>query len=407
MKGTWLRIIMLLIFVGGVAMTGGWLVLRGDTPELPKIAADEPPAIEESRPQDIPVPDTNSITLSSIIEPFEAIPISARITANISGLSVRDGSTVRKGQLLCILDDTEIRRDIDSARLSLLRAENALDSARRTRDSSSKTASLALTQARQNLSAAQTKNSLEMQEAQDLLSRAKRELSDYEILLKAKAVSADDVIKKREAVEDAKRTLDLLSASQSADIEAKLKAVEKAELDVENECVSGKDIEACQKAVSNAQEELADRRNLLADTRITAPIGGAVRIIPRTKTSSSTATGQSAEKLGPGVRIYEGDPFLEIVTEQACCRVEVDETDVARLRVGTPASISGDGFGRQKLSGKVAEILASGRKAAEGISLFPVTILITSPMHGARMGMTADVTVDLEQRSAKGDEDHE
>jgi HlyD family secretion protein len=129
---------------------------------------------------------------------------------------------------------------------------------------------------------------------------------------------------------------------------------------------------------------------------VTAPIGGTVRIIPRTRTSAMVPSSQSAEVLGPGVRVYEGDPFLEIATtEQACVRIEVDETDIGRLHVGMKAKISGDAFGDRELEGEVAEIQIAGRRAGQGVSLFPVTVLITSPLEGVRMGMTADVTIRL------------
>jgi hypothetical protein len=111
-----------------------------------------------------------------------------------------------------------------------------------------------------------------------------------------------------------------------------------------------------------------------------------------------TATGQSAEVLGPGVRVYEGDPFLEIATtEKACCHIEVDETDIGRLHIGTKAKITGDAFAGRELDGEVAVIQTSGRKAGEGVSLFPITVLITSPLQGVRMGMTADVAIKLSE----------
>jgi hypothetical protein len=119
-----------------------------------------------------------------------------------------------------------------------------------------------------------------------------------------------------------------------------------------------------------------------------------------------TLTGQSAEVLGPGVRVYEGDPFLEIAsTDRACVRVDVDETDVVRLHIGMPAKITGDAFAGREFKGEVSEIQIAGRRAGRGVTLFPVTVRIVSPLDGVRMGMTADVTLKLaeDNRAEEGD----
>ena len=405
----------------------------------------------------------DSINVSSVIEPFGAIPVSSQVTANITNLLVSDGSVVRKGQVLCILDDSELRRQIDSAQLDLVKANETLRNATRKRDMSSQDKLLTLARAQQDLTAAQTKQPLELQHAQDTLAQTQREqsdftvsqplelrsaqdtlarlqqeLADYEMLRQAKAVAADEVRKKREAVEDAQRALNLLRISQEAAIrkkreavedarhaftflqtsqEAKIKALEKAveqaRLDINDESVTGEDIQAYQLAIQNTQEELAECQRRLTDTRIIAPSSGTVRIISRTKTADMTAAGESAEKLGPGVRVYEGDPFLEISSAQACCRIEVDETDIARLRLGMKATISGDAFPGKVLDGKIVAIQTSAHNAAQGISLFPITVEITSPLEeGIRMGMTADVAVQLtksetQQRSTIMVDSHE
>jgi multidrug efflux pump subunit AcrA (membrane-fusion protein) len=136
---------------------------------------------------------------------------------------------------------------------------------------------------------------------------------------------------------------------------------------------------------------------------VVAPVSGTVRFIPRTRTSSMMATGQSAEVLGPGVRVYEGDPFLEIATtERACVRVDVDETDIRRLHIGMKAKITGDAFAGRELEGEISEIQIAGKKAGQGVTLFPVTVRIISPLQGVRMGMTADVTTKLAEGEGEG-----
>ncbi|RJQ40265.1 MAG: HlyD family efflux transporter periplasmic adaptor subunit [Dehalococcoidia bacterium] len=396
MKGMWLRILLLLLFVGVLAVGGGWWMLRGQEGAIaPPIQQTKATSVENTETEPI-VDNPDSFTLPSVIEPFEAIPVSAKLTANIASLLVRDGSMVQKGQVLCVLEDTEIRKQIDAARLQLLQTQETLRSAMQNREISRQSKALQLNQAQQDLESAHVQNDLELQRVEEALRRAERQLADAQSLYQAKAISAEEVRGKQEVVNDAKRAVELTKTSQAAGIAARQKALEQAQLEAKNETVSAQDIQTYRLAVINAQEELAEREKRLKDTRIIAPIGGTVRIISRTRTSSMTATGQSAEVLGPGVRVYEGDPFLEIATtEQACCRIEVDETDIARLRIGMPAKITGDAFSGRELTGKIVTIQTSGRKAGEGVSLFPVTILITSSLQDIHMGMTADVTIDL------------
>jgi len=354
----------------------------------------EPLAAATATP--LPKIDRDSLTLPGIVEPYESVPVSAKLTATIVSMKVRDGSTVAKGQLLCALDDVELRRQIDAAQLAVMQAEEVLRRSREERGSEQERETLALATAEREMESCRTESQLRVQQAEAARKRAERELADQRALHEAKAVSADQVRAKQEAVEDAARLLEQTQAAVDAGLASRTKAVEQAQLDVRVERVSKQDIAAYELAEANARAELAERERRLADLRVVAPVGGTVRIIARTRTSAMMATGQSAEVLGPGVRVYEGDPFLEIATtERSCVRIEVDETDIGRIHVGMKARITGDAFAGRELEGEVAEIQISGRTAGRGVTLFPVTVRITAPLKDVRMGMTADVTIKL------------
>jgi multidrug efflux pump subunit AcrA (membrane-fusion protein) len=337
-----------------------------------------------------------------VIEPYESVPVSAKLTANIASLKVRDGTAVAKGQLLCVLDDIDLRRQIDQQRLIYLQAQEARRRAKQRRADELEREQLALARARQDLESHRIQSDLDLADLRSALARAELDLADAQALHEAKAVSADEVRRKQEAMDDARRALEQRKVSAETEATALRERLRQVELDCSAETVSEQDVEAHELQTLNAEAELAERQARLADTRVIAPISGTVRIIPRTRTSAMMVTGKSAEVLGPGVRVYEGDPFLEIAaTDRACVRVEVDETDIARMRVGMRAKITGDAFPDRELVGEVAEIQIAGRRAGRGISLFPVTVLITSPMEGVRMGMTADVMIRLSPSASK------
>ncbi len=411
MRGTWIRILGLLTFVVVLAGAGGWWMMRGATGQGGPAPPPEsrPSEMASSAPEPLPLLkiDRSRLVLPGVVEPYESVPVSAKVTANIAALKVRDGSTITKGQLLCILDDTELRQQIDSARLIHLQAEENLRRAREQRTAEVERERLALATAQQELESYRTESQLQLEQLRAALNRAEKELRDHEALHQAKAVSADQVREKRDALEDARRALEQSEAAIKAGLSSRQQSVDRAQLDIQTESVSERDIGAYELAVANAGAELQERESRLADTRITAPISGTVHIIPRTRTSAMMVTGKSAEVLGPGVRVYEGDPFLEIAaTDRACVRIEVDETDVGRVHVGMKARISGDAFPDRELEGEVAEIQIAGRRVGQGVSLFPVTVLVTSPLDDVRMGMTADVTIRLAPSDTK-EEEHE
>jgi multidrug efflux pump subunit AcrA (membrane-fusion protein) len=398
-RGTWLRILGLLTFVIVLAAAGGWWIIRGQAGGAPPVPSREP-AGDAATPAPEPSPlltiDRSRLVLPGVVEPYESIPVSANLTATIASMRVRDGSAVTKGQLLCVLDDIDIRQQIDSARLIYLQAEETLRRARQARADEIERERLVLSTAEHELESYRTQSQLELEDARAALQRAERDLADYETLHEQEFVSAHDVETRRDLVEDARRALEHKETAVDARLKLLEDRVQQARLDCDTEAVSEQNIEAYELAVRNASAELAEREGRLADVRVTAPIGGTVRIIPRTRTSAMMVTGGSAEVLGPGVRVYEGDPFLEIAaTDRACVRIEVDETDVGRVHVGMPATITGDAFADRELEGKVSEVQIAGRRAGRGVSLFPVTVLITSPLEGVRMGMTADVTLQL------------
>jgi hypothetical protein len=66
-----------------------------------------------------------------------------------------------------------------------------------------------------------------------------------------------------------------------------------------------------------------------------------------------------------------------------------------------PANITGDAFAGRELVGRISEIQTSGRKAGQGVTLFPVTVFITSPLQDVRMGMTADITIKCPSQSTQ------
>lgn len=76
--------------------------------------------------------------------------------------------------------------------------------------------------------------------------------------------------------------------------------------------------------------------------------------------------------------------------------INLDETDVARIALDTPVSITVDAFPGAELSGEVIEI-ASSADVQSGVVLYPVTVRVNPSDLPLRSGMTVNVTITIEK----------
>lgn len=77
--------------------------------------------------------------------------------------------------------------------------------------------------------------------------------------------------------------------------------------------------------------------------------------------------------------------------------VNVDETDVARIAMRTPVSVTVDAFPGAGLSGEIIEI-SSSADVQSGVVLYPVTVRLDPTELPIRPGMTVNIIVTIEKR---------
>ena len=132
-----------------------------------------------------------------------------------------------------------------------------------------------------------------------------------------------------------------------------------------------------------AKISLESAQLALDDTLLVAPIAGTV----------ATLDVQAGEFVNPGVPVIV---LSEIDALQA--EVNLDETDVARIEVGSPTVITLDAFPGVELSGHV-ESIAPVAIVQSGVVLYPVTINLDDTADlPLRSGMTANVSILIERR---------
>ncbi len=76
----------------------------------------------------------------------------------------------------------------------------------------------------------------------------------------------------------------------------------------------------------------------------------------------------------------------------------VDETDVAGLAVGTPATVMLDAYPDASFSGTITRIAYTAQQSAGGATVFPVNISISSP-EPVRIGLNGDIEITTERQT--------
>lgn len=248
---------------------------------------------------------------NGVVEPADReTRVAAQVTAIVVSVAVREGQQVKKGELLVQLDDT-----VERAALEAAKAEVAAERANLTRVQRG-----VRVEDRDAVSA----------EAQAATARAELSagvLARTEQLAKSGAATPDEL-------ERARRTAQTDAANARA-TDARLRAAE-----------AGSRVEevAFQRArTQSAEARLAQAEAQAARLAVRAPIDGEVLQV----------------KVRPGeLYSFQGTEPLIVMgdTSKLRVRMDLDERDVARVKVGAAAFVTADAFGAQRFPGKVVEL---------------------------------------------------
>jgi HlyD family secretion protein len=280
-----------------------------------KERAANPPAV--AAPAD-PRSPVGAIVAAGRVEPAsEEINLGPQMDGVLAGVAVEEGQQVRRGQVIATLDNRDYGARVELARAAVAEREAALARLRNgSRVEEKREADAQVREARASLDLAAS----ERDRRQALLDRGAVSRSEFDLAERdwrtAKA--------RLEAVEQ--RTAVVYQPTRSEDLD---RAV--AEL-------------------ATARARLAEAQAMLEKTIIRAPIDGRVLRKIRKAGESVSANGQTPiVSLGDCSKLH--------------VRADVDEIDVAQLRIGMPAWVRADAYGDRKFTGRVVKIgQALGRK---------------------------------------------
>ena len=273
------------------------------------------------------------------LEGTESVEVQSQLHAEVQSILVKEGDRVEKGQLLAVLDSSQLEKQLTlnqaAVDLQQLQMNEALEKAQ-----------------------AEYEAALEQQ------MRAGEAFEQVQALYAAGSATAKEVEDAQMAKNSADRAVAGFSVSDG-------KVVASA---------------AEQKAVSNARASLSLSREQLEDCEIRSQIAGTV-------TRVYTRVGRFADDTEDKKPLF----VIENI-DNLQMKVMVSEYDIASVQVGQPVEVTADILGGDSVSGVVERISPTGEQKDGGSErVVPVYIRITGTNPKLISGITAKASILLDR----------
>jgi HlyD family secretion protein len=272
----------------------------------------------------------------------QRVSVGAVITGRVTRIPVKEGQSVKRGDVLIELDDEDERAAVAQARGAVAQAEAKL---RQLRELGLPAAEQALLQAQANHTQARLQH-------------------ERAVELKTKGFVS------QAALDDAQRNLDVA--------ESQLRA---ARLQVESNRPAGSDFALAQTALAQARASLGLAQAKLDQTVVRAPVDG-------------TLIARSVE---PGNVVQSGKELMALApVGETQVVVQIDEKNLAQLKLGQRAIASADAYPRDRLAAELIYI-NPGIDALRGS--VEVKLRIADPPDYLRQDMTVSVDIEVARRA--------
>ncbi len=331
-------------------------------------------------------------------------------SGQVKTVNVKVGDKVKAGQVMASLDTVDLEAAVASAQASLDSAQAALETTKKgPLPSQIKAAEAALASAQAAYRAAQAKAahlSDQLLIEQNDLDAAATRLNDaqntYNNLLEhprsgnprgayvppagqewssQKAALDNARIDYQVAVANYNLAVANVNDSGLQSAAAQLASAQ-ANLDNLKNTPTPEEVQLAELAVKQAQMALDQAKLNLLKSQLIAPLDGVVadlNIQPGQQVSASTQAMTLVDLTG-----------LE-------AQVNVSETDLPSIKVGQPVQVTFDALPNQTFAARVAKVAYVGT-VTQGVVNYPVTIALEQPDKQIRPGMTANVSIVVQQR---------
>ena len=247
------------------------------------------------------------------VEPVsESVQVGTEISGKLKSVAVEEGTPVRRGDVLAVLENADYLARVKSAEAQVLSREaqlkRVLNGARR--------------QERDEAHAA-------VMQAQAVLENAGAEMERRQRLFAEGVISREEADRYAREFNVAKARHEQ-SVQRHKFVDAEARDDDRAHAEAE---------------LQRARAELEEARVLYRKTFIRSPLDGTV-LRKHHRAGESVVTSMTVP-----------DPIVTVGDRSRLrVRVEVDETDIGRLQLGKPAYVTADAFAGRRFSGKVVQI---------------------------------------------------
>jgi HlyD family secretion protein len=268
---------------------------------------------EASAQKAAPRPEVLLVAGPGRVEPStEDIKIGSELSGRLKRVNVEEGDVIRRGQVMAELENDDYRAQVESARSNVVAREAAL---------------------RKVVNGARRQ---ERDEAWSSVNEAKAVLENAHSEARRRQALFDAGVVSREEMERFSREADVAQAKYQA-------AVEQHSL--VDDSAREEDRSLAQADLQLAEAQLQEAQARYEKTFIRSPIDGTVL---RKHHRSGESVSNSSTVPDPVVTV--GNQNVQHV------RVDVDETDVSRVRVGQRAYVTADAYGKKRFWGRVVRV---------------------------------------------------
>ena len=347
---------------------------------------------------------TSTIGATGAVRSNQSAVLVWQTTGTIETINVQPGDAVSKGDVLATLSQTSLPQSVILAQADLVTAQRALDDLRNSSTQKAQaeldlvTAQKSYDSAKATLDAMTANNrggtAPDVQNAQAQVVIAEQNVQgaqtyfDYVQFLGEDdpnyARAYTNLYSAQQALKTAQNNLDyyllvptgrdIAEAQAKFDLaEAQLADAQRA-WDRQRGGVDPQDIAAAEAKVDAVQATL----NM---ARISAPFSGTV----------TDVSGMVGDQVTQGTAGFRMDDLSRMLVE-----VQILEVDINEIQLGQPVTITFDAIANQEYRGTVVEVAQAG-KTVQGVVNFAVTVELTDADALVKPGMTAAVTIAVQQ----------
>lgn len=394
----------------------------------------------------------NTLSVTGTVESATSKTVTSAMTdTEVISVNVEIGDYVKKGDVICVFDSTDLEEQLTDARTKLnvgqAKTANELDSAEKSLESTKTSTEVSKERAAQSTSEASSSYSEANQKAEDAYAEyekakkkadtLKEKVTTYKKTLKEekeKLSNLNSTLQQTQSEEE-KSSLQQEVDNAGAEVESLNKKYQKAQSDYEEakklaeekktaydaakkEADSAKSsykkaTQEQEDADRNAEESISNKEDSLENSRlnaITANLTEADQVESLKEQIEDCTILAPADGVVTALNVEKGEKFAggDVVTVQDdtsfIVSATVDEYDIADVAKGMRSIIKTDATGEEELDGEITFVSPTPSEAGEGMgsseatSGYPIEIAIHTANERLRIGMTAKVSIVLDER---------